>query len=136
MKLKNALFIIALSLLAACGNPNIIEFDVKAPGLTNATFIVKDDSGKGVFGGNIVDGKCYVKSSLEAEGFYTFDIVKDGAPSAHVVPFEIFLEPGKYTITANAKRLGDYSEVVSQPKRQQEVRDYKSLINILGKSNH
>lgn len=132
--LKIFFFLFAVSLLVACGNPNIIEFDIKAPGLNNATFIVKDDAGKSVFGADVVDGKCYVKSSLEAEGFYTFDIVKDGSKQRHA-PFEIFLEPGKYTITADVKHLGYYPHVVSLSKRQQEVSDYHELINTLGKSN-
>ena len=132
--MKKCLLLFAVSLLVACGNPNIIEFDIKAPGLNNATFIVKDDTGKSVFGANVVDGKCYVKSSLEAEGFYTFDIVKDGSKQTHT-PFEIFLEPGKYTITADAKHLGNYPQVASQSKRQKEISDYHQLINTLGKSN-
>jgi alkyl hydroperoxide reductase subunit AhpC len=132
--LKKYLLLFTVSLLVACGNPNIIEFDIKAPGLTNATFIVKDDAGKSVFGANVIDGKCYVKSSLEAEGFYTFDIVKNGSKQTHV-PFEVFLEPGKYTITADPKHLGNYPQVVSQSKRQKEISDYHQLINTLGKSN-
>jgi len=132
--LKKYLLLFAMSLLVACGNPNIIEFDIKAPGLDNATFIVKDDAGKSVFGANVVDGKCYVKSSLEAEGFYTFDITKNGSKQTHI-PFEIFLEPGKYTITPDVKHLGNYPQVVSQSKRQKELSDYHQLINTLGKSN-
>ena len=132
--MKKYILLLAVSLLVACGNPNIIEFDIKAQGLDNATFIVKDDAGKSVFGANIVDGKCYVKSSLETEGFYTFDIVKNGSKQTHIL-FEIFLEPGKYTINADAKHLGDYPQVVSQSKRQQEISDYHQLINTLGKSN-
>lgn len=132
--MKKYLLLFAVSLLMACGNPNIIEFDIKAPGLTDATFIVKDDSGKSIFGANVVDGKCYVKSSLEAEGFYTFDIIKNGSKHTHV-PFEIFLEPGKYTITADVKHLGYYPTVASPSKRQKEVGDYHQLVNTLGKSN-
>ncbi len=133
--MKKYLLLFAVSLLVACGNPNIIEFDIKAPGLNNATFIVKDDAGKSVFGANVIDGKCYLKSSLEVEGFYTFDIVKNGSQPAHTAPFEIFLEPGKYTITADTKHLGNYPQVVSQSKRQQEISNYHQLINTLGKSN-
>lgn len=132
--MKKYLFLFAMALLAACSNPNLIEFDVKAPGLNNATFIVKDNTGQSVLGTNIIDGKCYIKSSLEAEGFYTFDIVKDGSKQTHL-PFEIFLEPGKYTITADPKHLGNYPQVVSQSKRQKELSDYHQLINTLGKSN-
>ncbi len=134
MTFKKSLVLITICLLSACGNPNIIEFDVSVPNLNDATFIVKDDKGKAVFGANIADGKCHVKSSLEAEGFYTFDIVKNGVKNDHP-RFEIFLEPGKYTITANERTLWRYATVVSKSKRQQELSDYHGLINTLGKSN-
>ncbi|OCX52389.1 hypothetical protein BEL04_13045 [Mucilaginibacter sp. PPCGB 2223] len=121
-----------LTFLAGCGNPNIIEFDIDAPGLNDATFIVKTDNGKDAFGGNVVNGKCIVKSSLEAEGFYTFDIVKNG--SRRHEPYEIFLEPGKYTINVDAKHLSNYPKVTSGSKRQQEISDYHNLVTQLSKS--
>jgi len=129
--LKKYILIFAATLLTACGNPNIIEFDINAPGLNDATFIVKTDNGKDAFGGNVVNGKCIVKSSLEAEGFYTFDIVKNGAKKHD--SFEIFLEPGKYIINVDAKHLDSYPSVVSDSKRQQELSAYHNLVTQLSK---
>ncbi|WP_448702513.1 TlpA family protein disulfide reductase [Mucilaginibacter sp. AW1-3] len=131
--MKKYLFLFVIALLTACGNPNIIEFDVSAPGLTDGTFVVKDDAGKTVFGANVINGKCTVKSSLEAEGFYTIDVVKNGSKGRHPV-FEIFLEPGKYAIAVDAERLSQYPVITSDSKRQQEISIYHNLVTRFSKS--
>lgn len=130
--LKKYVFLFAAALLTACGNPNIIEFDINAPGLNDATFIVKTDAGKDAFGGNVVNGKCTVKSSLEAEGFYTFDVVKNGAKRHEA--YEIFLEPGKYIINVDPNHLDNYPSVVSDSKREQELSTYHNLVTRLTKN--
>jgi hypothetical protein len=135
MTFKKYVVLMTVCLLTACGNRNVIELDVNVPGLSNATFIVKDDAGKSVFGANIVNGKCYIKSPLEVEGFYTFNILIDGKKSEHV-PYEIFLTPGKYTITADEHSLWKYPTVVSKSKRQQEVSDFNTMINNAGKATN
>lgn len=118
-------------ILSACKNPKIIEFDVTANGLSSGVFAIKTQGQQTIFGENIKDGKCTSKGQLDEPGFYLLDIAKDGAKER--LPFEVYLEPGIYTITADASNLNKYPKIESDSKKQQEINNYNALNDELGK---
>jgi len=125
MNKKHILLAIIVAFLSACQPSKIIEFDVTATGLSDGVFSVKDQGQQTVFGENIKDGKCTVKKQLDEQGFYNLDVVKDGA-LPHT-PFEVYLEPGKYTVTVDAHKLFKYPKIESSSKKQQEFSNYYAI---------
>ena len=123
--------ILGLALLAclfsACNNPTAIEFDVQAANLQNGVFVVKDDSGQAIYGANISNGKCHIKDIITQPGFYHLDIQQATGNDKHS-PFEVYLEPGVYHITAN-KDLDYYPTVICDSKKQQELSTYYPILD-------
>lgn len=127
---KNLLLIfMATAVLSACKKPNKVSFDITAAGLSSGVFVVKNQAQQTVFGENVKDGKCTITKQLDDEGFYDLDIVKDG--DKEHVPFEVYLEPGKYTVTADVQHLDRYPKIVSDSKKQQELSNYNALYDEL-----
>ncbi|MEO6521751.1 MAG: thioredoxin-like domain-containing protein [Mucilaginibacter sp.] len=125
MNKKYILLAIVVAFLSACQPSKIIEFDVTATGLSSGVFTIKDQGQQTIFGENIKNGKCTVKKQLDEPGFYELNIAKDGIV-AHT-PFEVYLEPGKYTITADANKLSKYPKIESSSKKQQEITNYYAI---------
>lgn len=130
MKKHYTLGLLAVALLSACSNPKAIEFSVATPGISNAVFVVKDQGRQTLFGENIKDGKCDVKGMLEQPGFYLMDIVKDN--DKEHLPFEVYLEPGKYTVTTEGGDLQRYPKIETDSKKQQEINNYNAIYQQLG----
>lgn len=109
MNRKYILPFLTAGILSACSKPNTITFDVTASGLTKGVFVVKDQGRQTIFGANVAGGKAATKGIMDQPGFYLLDVVKDGG-SPHL-PFEVYLEPGQYSITINADSLQKYPAI-------------------------
>lgn len=113
-------------LFVACKRSNSIEFDVTATGLNDGVFVVKGPGEQSIFGENVKAGHCAAKGIMEEPGFYSLDITKNNGKIEHR-PFEVYLEPGKYTITADATHLSRYPKIESSSATQQELSAYYEL---------
>jgi hypothetical protein len=117
---------------AGCTKYAKVEFDGTATGLKTGVFIVKDLQGHAVYGETIKDGKFHVAPiGLETPGYYTMDIIDDANKTEGHPPFEIYLEDGKYTITANADKISSYPEIVSTSSIQNELSGFYTLADKL-----
>jgi hypothetical protein len=115
------LFVLAIS---SCNRTKYVEFDGTMPGIKDGAFVIKDDQGNQILSAIISDGKFHVKNILQKPGFYdlyiTPDIDKDGKKKL----YEVYLEGGNYTITADADKLYLYPTIKSDSKIQNELSDY------------
>jgi len=116
----------AASLVASCTTKLAhITFTGKVPGLTDAVFIVTDAAGKGIVGQNITDGTFKADTVFESEvGYGTLGINKNGEKNKD---FEVYLEPGTYTIEADAAHPDDYPKITSSSAIQNELTSYHTI---------
>lgn len=118
--------------IAGCSKYPKVEFVGIANGVKSGVFIVKDLQGHAVYGETIKDGKFHVESKgLETPGYYTMDVIDDATKNETHPPFEIYLEDGKYTITANADKISNYPEVVSTSAIQNELSGFYTMADKL-----
>jgi len=120
--------IIFIGLLAAgCHKKNEITFKGSAPGLKNGVFIVKTLGDSSVYGENIKDGKFPEKKHLLREpGYYSMNITDEDNNDNHE-PFEVYLEGGTYTVTAEPGKLYLYPKITSTSKTQQELSAFYTI---------
>jgi hypothetical protein len=131
MKKYNFLLGIALA-LASCGNNTQLAFTGKAPGLDNAVFAVKDVQGNNIVGENIVNGAFAAKTILENTGYGTMSFNKNGDKNKN--EFEVYLEPGDYSIEVDGAHPANYPKITSPSVIQKELSAYYILRDELGGS--
>ena len=110
---------------AGCNKPPHITFNGKVPGLNNAVFLVTDAAGNGVIGDNIANGAFKKDTLLENKGYGTLSINRNGVEGTN--EFEVYLEPGEYTIEADAAHLERYPKISSVSQIQKELSAYHVL---------
>jgi hypothetical protein len=104
---------------------NTIEITGVADGVTNGTVILKDNTGETLAGVNIINGKFHIdKTYLKYTYYGTIFLSQAGKDERS---FELYLEPGQYTIVFDKERLSDYPEVVSNSKIQKQLSAYHEL---------
>jgi peroxiredoxin len=121
------LFIIIL--LTGCGRSKHIEFTGTVTGFKNGYFIIKGPSGNNVFTGTIQDGKFDVKNMLDTTGYYTMDIIADSYQDHPHKGYDVYLEPGTYTITGGPEELYSYPVIKSSSEIQNQLSDYYAMAN-------
>jgi hypothetical protein len=126
------LFFCSISLLFIAGcitKPSTISFEVKAPGITDGVFIIKGDKGEVLYGGSIKNGNLKLAyQPIEQTGYFTLNI-SNRAKTTTPMPFEVYLEPGNYTIETNAQSMRDYPKITSTSAIQNELTAYYSAIS-------
>ncbi len=110
-------------LFSSCGYfYNHISISGSAVGINSGDVIIKDQSGEVVFGVPIKNGKFYItKQKLPLTGYYNLYI----ASSAN--PFEVYLEPGVYTIKTSLSKINDYPLITTSSEIQKELGDFHRL---------
>ncbi len=94
--------------------------------LNSGDVIIKDQSGEVVFGVPIKNGKFYIpKQELPYTGYYKLYI------ASNKNPFEIYLEPGDYTIKTSLPKIVDYPLIITSSKTQSELNDYHAIADKL-----
>lgn len=124
--MNKILSILAIALLAGgCTKLPHITFNGKVPGLNNAVFLVTDAAGNNIIGDNITNGTFKKDTVLENTGYGSIAINRNGVEGNN--EFEVYLEPGEYTIEANADHLERYPKITSSSQMQKELSAYHTL---------
>lgn len=128
--MKNIYTLFVLVLFSGCIK-NQVEFEGKAPGIDNGVFIVKTDYDSTVYGENIKNGNLSLnKHQLKYPGYYFMSITNND--SSNTPPkFEVYLEPGKYSIETEVGKLYKYPKVISPSKIEDELSAYYRLADEL-----
>ncbi len=124
--MKKFQLLLAASILASgCTKLPHINFIGKAPGLTNAVFLVTDAAGNSIIGDNITAGTFNKDTVLENPGYGTISINRNGEEGTN--EFEVYLEPGQYTIEVDTAHLDSYPKITSSSAVQKELSAYNTL---------
>jgi hypothetical protein len=109
--MKYTLVVFIALLFAGCKS-NDIEFNGVAPGLSSGTIIIKDAANNPVYTANIEAGKFHInKQRLTLPGYYDFVILLGSVAKPY--KFDIYLEPGTYTIKLDKDKLNNYPVINS-----------------------
>ncbi|MES2378266.1 MAG: hypothetical protein V4553_16870 [Bacteroidota bacterium] len=127
-----ALLFIALLFAGCTGND--IEINGIADGISDATIILKDGSGQTLSGVNIKDGTFHIpKTHLDYPDYGTLIFARPGEDD---LGFEIYLEPGLYTVKLDKAKLNSYPLVTSNSAIQNQLSDYKLLLEKMSWDAH
>ncbi|MGF7082854.1 TlpA family protein disulfide reductase [Mucilaginibacter sp. UYCu711] len=122
--MKYFLLLLIASVFAGCTG-NDIEINGTADGITDATIILKDGSGQTISGVNIKGGTFHVpKTHLDYPGYGSLIFSRPGEDD---LSFELYLEPGLYTVKLDKAKLNSYPQVTSNSPIQNQLSDYKLL---------
>lgn len=129
MKYLNLLLITML--IAGCNRADRIEIDGTSPGIKSGVFGIVDVLNKPVYGDNIVDGKFRINEILEYPGYYQIKVTNMLDNKLTHIPYEVYLENGKYNIEINGNDLTKYPKIKTESKIQNELTAYYTLANEL-----
>lgn len=116
------LLLFCVLILSGC--TKYVSFDIKTPAIKTGTFIIKNTDGQMVYSGNIKDGQLKLdKQMLERADYYNL-FISDDAVKAPPVDFEIYLEPGDYTIVTQGDKSNLYPQITSPSAIQKELSAY------------
>jgi len=115
------LFVLAIS---GCNRTKYVEFDGTITGVNEGVFVIKDPQGGQLLSVIISDGKFHTKNLLPKAGFYDLYITPDIEKDYKRKLYEVYLEGGNYTITADKDKLYLYPTIKSDSKIQNELSDY------------
>jgi hypothetical protein len=125
--MKKSYYLLVTALLAGCTKMPHITVTGKAPGLTNAVYIVTDSAGNNVMGDNINADTFKKDTVLQNKGYGTLTINRNGNESKN--DFEVYLEPGTYNIELDTAHLDRYPKINSSSQTQNEVAAYHGLVD-------
>ena len=120
------LFVLAIS---GCNRTKYVEFDGTITGVNEGVFVIKDPQGGQLLSVIISDGKFHTKNLLPKAGFYDLYITPDIEKDYKRKLYEVYLEGGNYTITADKDKLYLYPTIKSDSKIQNELSDYYTAYN-------
>lgn len=122
--MKYIYFFAFLILASSCNRTKFVEFTGTMPGINNGAFVIKDAQGNIIVSEIINDGRFHTKNILQKPGYYdlfiTGDIEKDY--KKHV--YDVYLEGGTYTISAEADKLYLYPTIKTESKIENELSEY------------
>ena len=124
MKTYSLVFAGILVLASCTAKSPHITFTGNIAGLTDGTFLVADSAGQNLAGQNITNGTFKVDTVLENKGYGLLTLQKTGEKAT---PVEVYLEPGQYTIEANAKHLDRYPNIKSSSAIQNDLTAYHAI---------
>jgi hypothetical protein len=115
----------AAVMATGCTKLSHITFKGNVAGLKDAVFLVTDDAGNSIIGYNITAGTFKKDTVLEKSGYGTMSINRNGIQGTN--EFEVYLEPGEYTVEADIAHLERYPKITSASKMQKELSAYHAL---------
>ncbi len=118
-----------LAVLSSCRRNKFAEISGTATGFTSGTLIIKDQDGHIKFSGNIEDGKFDFHLTVDTIGYYTMRIIKISAMQNRIPGYDIYLEPGTYTIAAEPETARRYPAITSSSETQTELSQYYAIAN-------
>jgi hypothetical protein len=127
--------VIAIFLLIGCAKKKgTIEFAGKTPGIKTGVFVIRTVKDSTVYGDNIRGEKFSITKQLEKPGYYQLDITDADNPDKHL-PFEVYLENGKYTIETEPGKLYKYPKITSPSKIQEQLSSFYTISDQLSAEN-
>ncbi len=126
--------VLLLAVLASgCTKKNQIEFTGTAPGITDGSFVIKDINDIVICQTDIKAGKFSLSREWADAGYYYMAITK---PGMGTLVFDVYLEPGSYTITTNDKQPYKYPDIQSTAKIQNELTAFYHLSDTVSERLH
>jgi peroxiredoxin len=122
--MKYLYFFAFFILISSCNRTKYVEFDGTISGINNGAIVIKDQQGTQLLSVLIADGKFHTKNVLQKPGFYDLFVVPDLEKDYKKKLYEVYLEGGNYTITADKDKLYLYPTIKSDSKIQNELSDY------------
>ncbi|MBE9584159.1 redoxin domain-containing protein [Mucilaginibacter sp. JRF] len=116
---------------SACNRADRVEIEGTAPGIKNGVFGIVDVLNKPLYGDNIVDGKFKINEILEYAGYYQIKVTNMLDNKKTHIPYEVYLEDGKYNIEINGNDLTKYPKIKTDSKIQNELSAYYTLADEL-----
>ncbi|WP_428330463.1 thioredoxin-like domain-containing protein [Mucilaginibacter sp.] len=114
-------------LFCSCNRKGKIEFTGSTPGVKEGVFTVKTLTDSTIYGANIKNEKFALEpKQLSEPGYYKLDVSTSDTTDKHD-PFEVYLEPGKYTIETEAGKLYQYPKITSPSKIQEQLSAFYTL---------
>ena len=116
--MKYSCIVLFFLLFSGCYKPDRIEINGIARGIKSGVFGIIDILNKPVYGENISNGKFMLSEQLEYPGFYLVKITNMLNTADKHIPYEVYLENGKYTIEVDRKYLTKYPKITTSSKIQ------------------
>ena len=124
--MKKYFFIAALALIiAGCTKSTKVEFTGNAPGMNDGEFIIKDTGEDTIVCKSAIKaGEFAASRELNNPGYYTMMITNAQTGS---LGFDVYVEPGSYNVTLDAKKLYKYPVIETSSKKQNELSAFYNL---------
>jgi hypothetical protein len=122
--MKYLYFFSFLLLVSSCNRTKFVEFTGTMPGVNTGAFVIKDAQGGIIVSENVFDGKFHTKNILQKPGYYNLFITGDIEKDYKKHVYDVYLEGGVYTISAEGDKLYLYPTIKTTSKIQNELSDY------------
>jgi len=122
------IFLFAL-LISGCTKTGYIEFNGTMTGIDNGVFVIKNLDKSSLYSEFITAEKLHLKKTLQTPGYYSMQIAKDVYHDNRRVGYDVYLEPGTYTIKVDANNLYKYPTITTTSKIQNELSAYYTVLN-------
>jgi len=130
--MKYIYLLLFLPLLSACNRNKYTEISGTVTGFNSGTVIVKDADNNDVATANVEGGKFYIKKILGYIGFYRLRIISDEFGDHRRPGYDVYLEPGTYTVNAVPEEDLQYPTISSSSPTQNELSVYYAIANKKG----
>ena len=127
--MKYLYILLFLPLLSACNRNKFIEIDGTVSGFNSGTVIIKDAANNNIITANIEDGRFHIKKILDSIGYFRLRIVSDEDADHRRAGYNVYLEPGNYTIAAVPEEQLQYPLIKSSSATQNELSAYYTIAN-------
>ncbi len=119
------IWLLLIAFTAVGCNLHTLNIQGTANGLADATITLKAD-GQTLEGVNVTDGKFEIKQiKLEYHDYGTLTLSQAGKPD---VDFEVYLEPGDYTVTFDKDKPGAYPAIETSSGIQNQLSAYHKIL--------
>jgi len=123
------IFLFAL-LVTGCNRFKYVDITGNMPGIDNGIIVIKDVTGNSVCNANVFGGKFdKIHQFLPVAGYYDLFITPDITKDYKKHVYDIYLEPGTYTISIDTSQLDGYPVITSSSVMQNELSDYYKIAN-------
>jgi peroxiredoxin len=120
--------VLLLALLSSC-HSKYTQINGTTNGFSSGTFIIKDGNNGTIFTEDIEDSKFACRQIFDSIGFYRLRIKDNSYKDTHNPGYDVYLEPGTYTITAMPQSADQYPEIKSSSPIQTELSEYYQIAN-------
>lgn len=119
-----------LALVNSCHKPKFTEITGTVTGFDSGTLMIRDEQGNTKYSENIEQGKFHFKKILDATGYYRIKIIDNAPRESQITGYDVYLEPGTYTVSAQPEKAHQYPIIESSSATQTEISNYYALANV------